>query len=81
MLLQAGDHSTVFPFYYASEAAVFAPFRKKGDKILHKKNAWQRDLLGLAVKPLDLARGKHGFNSCRSLARRGASVDTPRKYG
>ena len=34
-------------------------------------------LLGLAVKPLGLARGDHGFDSRRTFARRGVSVDTP----
>ena len=38
-----------------------------------------RVLLGLAVKPLDHARGEHEFDFCRSLARRGAYVDTSRK--
>ena len=27
-----------------------------------------RNLLGLAVNPLDLARGEHGLDSCRSIA-------------
>ena len=36
------------------------------------------DLLGPAVSPLDSARGEHGFDSRRSLARRGMSADSPR---
>ena len=37
-----------------------------------------RNLLGLAVNLLDLARGNHGFDSCRSLARWGVSADSSR---